>query len=79
MGVSLCLSFFPFFFIINHNSDEEDQISEAAYDLITKILIRDKNQRLGYKDMQEIKDHRFFKGMSKFLIVSRRHGLGALE
>jgi serine/threonine protein kinase len=71
--------FFSLFFGINQNSDEEDQISEAAYDLITKILTRDKNQRLGYKDMQEIKDHRFFKGTSKFLTVPLRHGLGALE
>ncbi|CAD8074674.1 unnamed protein product [Paramecium sonneborni] len=43
--------------------DGEDCISEQAYDLIVKLLEPDFNKRIGHKSIEEIKNHKFFKGI----------------
>ncbi len=37
-------------------------MSPEAADLIKKILVLDPNSRLGFKNIEEIKSHPFFKG-----------------
>ena len=40
----------------------EDGISEEAYDLINQMLKQDRNKRIGFKNVHELKSHNFFSG-----------------
>jgi serine/threonine protein kinase len=44
---------------------EEDCISPEAYDLIQKLLTPDYTKRIGHDDIEDIKNHPFFKGIRK--------------
>ena len=50
---------------VNYSFDNTD-IPDIAKDLISKILIKDPQKRIGYisKDYSEIKNHPFFKGIN---------------
>ncbi|CAD8158486.1 unnamed protein product [Paramecium octaurelia] len=49
----------------------EDCISEQAYDLIVKLLEPDFNKRIGHKSIEEIKNHKFFKGIQWNKLLSK--------
>ncbi|CAD8058435.1 unnamed protein product [Paramecium primaurelia] len=51
--------------------DGEDCISEQAYDLIIKLLEPDFNKRIGHKSIEEIKSHKFFKGIQWNKLLSK--------
>ncbi|CAD8070128.1 unnamed protein product [Paramecium sonneborni] len=51
--------------------DGEDCISEQAYDLIVKLLEPDFNKRIGHKTIEEIKNHKFFKGIQWNRLLSK--------
>ncbi|CAK77234.1 unnamed protein product (macronuclear) [Paramecium tetraurelia] len=51
--------------------EEEDCISEQAYDLIVKLLEPDFNNRIGHKSIEEIKNHKFFKGIQWNRLLSK--------
>ncbi|CAD8145564.1 unnamed protein product [Paramecium octaurelia] len=51
--------------------DGEDCISEQAYDLIVKLLEPDFNKRIGHKSIEEIKNHKFFKGIQWNRLLSK--------
>jgi len=42
---------------------ENEDIPEAALNLISKLLCREPTQRLGAKDFNELKSHPFFDGV----------------
>ena len=42
--------------------DRDDQLSQVAYDLLTKLLEPDPKKRLGCNSCAEIRQHEFFKG-----------------
>ncbi len=44
---------------------EEDHISDAAKDLITRLTVHDPKKRLGMNGPQEILNHPFFKGIDQ--------------
>ena len=41
-----------------------NKFSKAAYDLLTRLLERDPTKRIGANGVDEIKDHKFFKGIN---------------
>ena len=50
------------------------QISKDAIDLVQKLLIRDRKQRLGAKSgYLEVLEHRFFKGVNTKKILERKY------
>jgi len=50
-----------------------DIISDSARDLLTKMLAKDKSERLGFhSDIQEIKQHHFFKTIDWDLLEQRK-------
>ncbi|CAD8067740.1 unnamed protein product [Paramecium primaurelia] len=51
--------------------NEEECISEQAYDLIVKLLEPDFNKRIGHKSIEEIKNHKFFKGIQWNRLLSK--------
>ncbi|CAK77798.1 unnamed protein product (macronuclear) [Paramecium tetraurelia] len=47
----------------------EDCISEQAYDLIVQLLEPDFNKRIGHKSIEEIKNHKFFRGIIEIQVL----------
>ena len=44
--------------------EKESNVSPEAIDLITKLLKKDKSERLGNKDVQEIMGHEWFSSIN---------------
>ncbi|KAJ5071524.1 serine/threonine-protein kinase pkga-related [Anaeramoeba ignava] len=56
--------------IIKHNFEFPPYISDELHDLISKLLVSDPSQRLGFNGSEEIKAHAFFKDVNWENIIS---------
>mmetsp|Transcript_37429 Transcript_37429/g.43003 ORF Transcript_37429/g.43003 Transcript_37429/m.43003 type:complete len:153 (-) Transcript_37429:69-527(-) len=52
------------YYIVNYKLPiDENLFSKPAFDFISRLLERDPKKRLGAKGLNEIKNHKFFKGL----------------
>lgn len=67
--------------IKNAKLEFKEYMSEEAKDLISKLLIRNPNKRLGSgkRDAEEIKDHRFFEGVNWDKVRNKEIGPPAVK
>ena len=60
-------------YIINYKLPlDKELLSKSAYDLISKLLERDPNNRIGANEVAEIKNHKFFKSINWKKLYNRQ-------
>lgn len=71
--VGLKCSYFPFFLLVNQMEISlSSQASDEVKDLITSLLVKDPNERLGVNfGASEVKEHPLFRGINWALIRSK--------
>lgn len=59
--------------IADLNYEFPEDFPDEARDLVAQLLVEEPTDRLGYRSIQEIKDHAFFRGAVSYEVPLRVH------